>query len=517
MSHSTLFSSLTIANGEITLKHRVVMAPMTRNRGIPLSEDPSSRIWVPDDMVAKYYSQRASPGGLLITEGIPPSLEASGMPGVPGLFHESQFEGWRKVVEGVHAKGGFIYAQLWHAGRATIPQMTGCPVVSASATAWETEESFPFRTVDTKEKIKYKDFPPLAMTKDHIANTTQDFVNAAKAAINIGFDGIEINGGNGNLLDQFLHSNINSREDSYGGSPQTRCKFPLDLVAAIAAAVGSSNVAMRLEPAGLYNGTNGTERVETWSFLCEQLASTYQGDNKLSYIHFIEPRFDRITEQGDVFHNSWNLPTVSNERFRDIIKRADIPCISCGAWDATNMTDAIGKWDLVAFAKWFVSNPDVPERREEVAEFMDLVYSLWQGSWEDDAETWNSTEGAYNPDKIHKIKFKGKFHKTNAYGASQPSPQRTPVLFQAGQSPSGKAFAGKHAEAVFCGGAVPSDTAPYVKSIREIAVSNGRDPQDVKGLSSNHADSGQDARGGTSEVQLLQISCRLQRRNGQAE
>ena len=111
---------------------------------------------------------------------------------------------------------------------------------------------------------------------------------------------------------------------------------------------------------------------------------------------------------------------------------------------------------------------------------MDLVYSLWQGSWEDDAEMWSATEGAYNPDKIHKIMFEGKYHKTHAYGASQPSPQRTPVLFQAGQSPSGKAFAGKHAEAVFCGGAVPSDTAPYVKSIREIAVSNGRDPQDVK-------------------------------------
>lgn len=198
MSSSALFELLPIANGRITLSHRVVMAPMTRNRGVPLSDATSNRVWLPDEVVALYYGQRASPGGLLITEGVPPSLEASGMPGVPGIFHESQFKGWRTVVDAVHAKGGFIYAQLWHAGRATIPQMTGCPVVSASATPWETDETFPFRTPDTKEKIRYQDFPPVEMTDEQIAKTTDDFVKAAKAAIEIGFDGVEINGGNGN-------------------------------------------------------------------------------------------------------------------------------------------------------------------------------------------------------------------------------------------------------------------------------------------------------------------------------
>lgn len=200
MDLSKLFTPLAIANGRIILAHRVVMAPMTRNRGIPLesnSEHPN-RIWLPDDVVAQYYEQRASAGGLIITEGIPPSLEASGMPGVPGLFHGSQIEAWKLVVDRVHAKGGFIYAQLWHAGRATIPQMTGCEVVSASATPWETDEKFPFRTADTKEKIAYRDFPPVAMTESHISKTTNDFVKAAEAAMRIGFDGIEINGGNGN-------------------------------------------------------------------------------------------------------------------------------------------------------------------------------------------------------------------------------------------------------------------------------------------------------------------------------
>lgn len=184
------------------------------------------------------------------------------------------------------------------------------------------------------------------------------------------------------VLDQFLHSNINTRQDSYGGSRQARCRFPLDLVAAIAAVVGPSNVAMRLEPTGLYNGTYGSERVETWSFLCEQLVSTYHGDNKLSYIHFIEPRFDRIEEKGDIFHKSWNLPTVSNEVFRDIIKRAGIPCISCGGWDATNATEAAVKWDLVAFAKWFVSNPDLPERLRLGKPLHQYNRSRFYGSWD---------------------------------------------------------------------------------------------------------------------------------------
>ena len=184
------------------------------------------------------------------------------------------------------------------------------------------------------------------------------------------------------VLDQFLHSNINTREDSYGGSPQARCKFPLDLVAAIATVVGPSKVAMRLEPTGLYNGTYGSERVETWSYLCEQLASTYQDENKLSYVHFIEPRFDRITEQGDAFHKSWNLPTVSNEPFRDIIKRAEIPCISCGGWDATKVTDAAAKWDLAAFAKWFVSNPDLPDRLRLGYPLQKYDRSRFYGSWD---------------------------------------------------------------------------------------------------------------------------------------
>ncbi|TDZ37664.1 Flavin oxidoreductase hxnT [Colletotrichum trifolii] len=259
---SDLFQPLPIANGRITLQHRVVMAPMTRNRGVPLSDgtpEGPNRTWLPDKLVALYYAQRASPGGLLITEGIPPSIEASGMPNVPGMFHPAQIDGWKHVVDGVHAKGGFIYAQLWHAGRATMPQMTGLPTVSSSATPWEDDEKYPFRIAFTKEKVSYRNHPPRAMTEEDIERTANDFVRAAQTAMDIGFDGVEINGGNGNLLDQFLHSNINTRTDAYGGSLERRAKFPLDVMAAIAKAIGPSNVAIRLEPAGLYNHTRGAE------------------------------------------------------------------------------------------------------------------------------------------------------------------------------------------------------------------------------------------------------------------
>lgn len=199
--NDALSTPLSIANGRITLQHRAVMAPMTRNRGVPLAEgtpESPNRIWLPDELVALYYAQRASPGGLLITEGIPPSLEASGMPGVPGIFHEAQVGGWRKVVDAVHAKGGFIYAQLWHAGRATIPQMTGSPSLSASSTPWDDDEKYPFRVPSTKEKVAYRDHPPRSMSQEDIDRTIGDFVRAAEAAIDAGFDGVEINGGNGN-------------------------------------------------------------------------------------------------------------------------------------------------------------------------------------------------------------------------------------------------------------------------------------------------------------------------------
>lgn len=203
------------------------------------------------------------------------------------------------------------------------------------------------------------------------------------------------------MLDQFLHSNINTRTDSYGGSPEARCKFPLQLLAAVAAEIGASNVGIRLEPAGLYNGTYGEERAETWTYLCEQLATVYTSDQRLSYVHFIEPRMDRVEQNKDVFWKSWNLPEVSNDSFRNILQEAGIPCITCGGWDAITALEAVDikGWDAIAFAKWFVSNPDLPERIRLGKDLQGYDRSRFYGSWDGIREngyvdylTWSAAE-----------------------------------------------------------------------------------------------------------------------------
>ncbi|KAB5578717.1 NADH:flavin oxidoreductase/NADH oxidase [Coniochaeta sp. 2T2.1] len=361
---------------------------MTRNRGVPLfvgtSMSPNT-VWYSDALVATYYSQRASPGGLLITEGIPPSLQASGMPFVPGLFHSSQTAGWKLVVDAVHAKGGYIYAQLWHAGRATLPHFNGGRVMSSAATPWDDGEKFPFRT-PAGEKVAYRDFPPEEMGREDIERTIRDFVEAARRAVE------EV------VLDQFLHSNINTRTDEYGGSPENRCQFPLELIAAVVDTVGASNVGVRLEPTGLYNHTRGAERVETWSYLCplKKRYSGPDGRDRLSYVHFIEPRFDRIEseKEREGFYASWSLgrDQVSNEPFRKIfdVTEADggdkIPCFSCGGWDGENWKGVVGEegkgWDALVFAKWFASNPDLPERLRRGVALHAYDRSRFYGAWD---------------------------------------------------------------------------------------------------------------------------------------
>jgi 2,4-dienoyl-CoA reductase-like NADH-dependent reductase (Old Yellow Enzyme family) len=201
-STSKLFAPLAIGNGTIQLSHRVVLAPLTRNRGIPLVSNPTpeipNRVWYPDSLMTKYYAQRTTPGGLLITEGLPPNLEGNGMPGVPGLFCAEQVKGWKDVVDAVHAKGGFIYAQLWNAGRASIPQHTGMPTISASATPYDGDEMYPYAPPGSSSQVKYADFPPKELSVEGIKKQIADYVRSAKLAVEeCGFDGVELHGGNG--------------------------------------------------------------------------------------------------------------------------------------------------------------------------------------------------------------------------------------------------------------------------------------------------------------------------------
>jgi len=292
---SALFTPLTIGNGKITLSHRIVLAPLTRNRGVPLNPNPTpespNRIWYPDSLVKEYYLQRTTPGGLLITEGLPPSIEGNGMPGVPGIFCEEQKKGWKEIVEAVHAKGGYIYAQLWNSGRASIPHHTGLPTVSSSATPYEGDEVYSHPPPGTSTSVKYSDFPPTELSVEGIKKQIADYVASAKMAVEeCGFDGVEVHGGNGYLPEQFLASNINKRTDDYGGSPEKRCRFVLELMDALARAVGDDRLAIRLSPFGLFNQNRSDQRLETWGHLCRELKRKHS----LSYVHFIEPRYEQL-------------------------------------------------------------------------------------------------------------------------------------------------------------------------------------------------------------------------------
>lgn len=213
------------------------------------------------------------------------------MPGVPGLFLEEQKVGWKQVVDAVHSRGGFIYAQLWNAGRASIPHHTGMPTISASATPYDGDEPYPYPPPGTSTQVKYADFPPTELSVEGIKKQISDYVKCAKVAIEeCGFDGVEVHGGNGYLPEQFLSSNINTRTDDYGGSPEKRCKFVLELMDALADAIGDDRLALRLTPFGLYNQARGQQRLETWGHLCRELKKTHS----LSYVHFLEPRYEQV-------------------------------------------------------------------------------------------------------------------------------------------------------------------------------------------------------------------------------
>ncbi|KAA8913743.1 hypothetical protein FN846DRAFT_928402 [Sphaerosporella brunnea] len=352
-SDSKLFTPLTIGNGALQLSHRVVHAPLTRCRGIPVGSSEPCRDWMADELLAEYYTQRATPGGLIITEALAVSVEAGATPGIPGIYLPEQAAGWKKVVDAVHAQGAYIYAQIWHGGRTSVSQLIGKPAVSASAVPI-TDEVCP------GTGCKFEDDPPREMTVEDIKNTVAQFVVCAKNAIEAGFDGIELHGANGYLLDQFLNDNINKRTDDYGGSPEKRCRFVLELVDAVVAAIGQEKVAIRLTPFGLFNQTRGSQRLETWGHLCREIKRKYQ----LSYVHFIEPRYEQIIapEEKEGFLTSWGLKDITLDSFREIM--GDTPFFSAGGWNHTNSWGLIesGKYDALVYGRYFLANPDFIDR-----------------------------------------------------------------------------------------------------------------------------------------------------------
>ncbi len=331
-----LFTPIKI--GPTQLAHRVVMAPLTRMR----SEQPGD---IPNDLMVEYYGQRASQGGLIITEATTVAVTGRGYLGAPGIYSDVQAEGWKKVIAAVHAKGGKIFLQLWHVGRVGHVDLMGTDPVGPSAV--------PFEGVAYTAKGWVPVSPNRAATLDDIANFIEQFRQGAIRAKAAGFDGVEIHSGNGYLLDQFIQDGSNQRTDLYGGSVENRARLLLEVTEAVTSVWGANRVGVRLSPSTEFNEMHDSHPDATFGYVAEQL-----NHFSLAYLHLIEPRIkgNAAIKEG--------LPPVASETLRKIFKGT---LIAAGGFEPGSAEDILekGNADLVAFGRHFIANPDLPRRIRE--------------------------------------------------------------------------------------------------------------------------------------------------------
>ena len=336
-----LFSSLQV--GSYRLAHRVVMAPLTRMRA-----DRSS--FAPRPLNAEYYAQRATPGGLLIAEATPVMMAGRGNPGVPGIYSEAQIQGWRGVVDAVHAKGGLIFLQLWHVGRVSHSSFQPGGVLPVAPSAVPiTGEGMLAMTSDGK-MVPYE--TPRALQTEEVGQVVEAFRQAAVNARQAGFDGVEIHGANGYLLEQFLQSHTNLRTDKYGGSIENRARLLLEITQAVIAVWGANRVGVRLSPYGVANGSGEAEPMPLYSHVVKALDQL-----GLAYLHFIEPR---SSGAGRAEVNWQNVPSAM-VLFRPLWRGV---LIAAGGFTGETAEAAVaqGHADAIAFGRIFISNPDLPQR-----------------------------------------------------------------------------------------------------------------------------------------------------------
>jgi N-ethylmaleimide reductase len=333
-----LFSPLRL--GAFELKHRIVMAPLTRLR----SRQPGD---VPWSLNAEYYGQRATEGGLLISEATHISQAARGYPGAPGICTSEQIEGWREVVKAVHAKAGLFVLQIWHTGRISHSSMQPDGRVPASASAvkpagkhmnaqWQSVE---FET-------------PRALSLSEIKEIVADFKQAALNARQAGCDGVEIHGANGYLIDQFLQDQTNHRDDIYGGSIENRARFLLEVVDAVSDAIGADRVGVRIAPWGRSNDMRDSNPIDLFSHVAREL-----GRRHIAYLHIVEPRAD---QRSDTNALDAAAPDASAQ-FKSLFGG---PVIAAGGFtrDSAEQTIMAGTADAIAFGRLYIANPDLVER-----------------------------------------------------------------------------------------------------------------------------------------------------------
>jgi N-ethylmaleimide reductase len=336
MSYNQLFKPVQV--GSMNLSHRIVMAPLTRCR--------ADKDHNPTELMVEYYAQRAS-AAIIICEATMVMENCSAFGGTdPGIYSKAQILGWKKVTDAVHAKGGKIFLQIWHGGRACHPFLNNDTVcVAPSAIAIEGETHTP------KGKVPYT--VPKALELNEIPKIIEGFKLAALNAKEAGFDGVEVHGANGYLLDQFLRDSANKRTDSYGGPIQNRAKLLLEVTKAVIGVWGADKVGVRISPLNSYNSMKDSNPMEVTSYVCLELSKL-----KIAYLHMMRADFFGI-QTGDVM-------SFARENFKGII----IGNMGYSADEANSAIDK-GVIDVIAFGHHYVSNPDLVERIKNGAELVE--------------------------------------------------------------------------------------------------------------------------------------------------
>lgn len=360
MSKERLISNEVIMNrlyskyllGKNWLKNRVVMSPMTRSR---------ANGNVPNDLLVEYYSQRSG-AGLIVTEGTSPSPNGLGYARIPGIYNQEQKEGWKKVTDAVHRNQGRIFVQIMHTGRVghqlNLPkgaEVLGPSAVGKSGNVW----------TDSEGEQPYT--PPREMTKDDIKVAIQEYVDASKLAIEAGFDGVELHAANGYLIDQFINTGSNKRNDEYGGDASKRNRFAIEVAKAVVQAIGADKVGVRLSPYGVFNDLEIYDEIESQY---TELASAF-GKLGLVYVHIVD-------------HSSMGATKPEESTVRSIREayKAGNPngtYILSGGYDPERAESdlANGNADLIAVGRNFISNPDLVERWQNGIALTEPDYSTF--------------------------------------------------------------------------------------------------------------------------------------------
>ncbi|XP_078148456.1 putative 12-oxophytodienoate reductase 11 [Carex rostrata] len=321
--------------GPFELSHRIVLAPLTRQRSF------SS---VPQPHAILYYSQRTTPGGLLISEATDISDTALGFLDGPGIWTKEQVEAWKPIVNAVHAKGGIFFCQIVHCGRVSKYQFQP----NGQAPISSTDKPLAPQKLANGDLIE--DLPPRRLETDEIPKIVNDFRLAAQNAIEAGFDGVEIHGAHGVLIEQFLKDEVNDRTDQYGGSLENRCRFALEIVESVSKEIGPERVGIRLSPFANYQQSGDSNPEALGLYMVNAL-------NKFDilYCHMVEPRMIQLFEKAETPHSLLPMRKAFNGTF-----------IVAGGYDREEGNKAVSSdyTDLVAYGRIFLANPDLPKRFE---------------------------------------------------------------------------------------------------------------------------------------------------------